>query len=328
MGLALALAVLPARAQEEDEVPRYDYALDEQTELTLTSHPKDPKTWTAELRAYGEPAQGQILSFNCEVKQQSKDLYLWKGEPIQTGFQNVIKKEVRIAGQPGDKKPLEVSTRSLTDDFSKPARIHGSFKLLNAKEREARVKKRFEQADAALADLLAKTLTEAGKAGEAKLKKAHQERLDLRMENAGGRDAEPNGVAYWNSMWTGTLDAIGFLRSYTGKNAPKGFAGSYRMANGNSLELEVVPEGLRFTISVRNPTDEKPGSIAGMARLFTNRANYKEPISKGDAAGPDPAELVFTQHGHIVHVEGRSTQEFSGKGVSFDGDYYKVVPRK
>jgi hypothetical protein len=322
--LALALFSTAARAQEEPEPPTtYEYALDEATELTLTAKPKDAKTWSAVLRMYGEPAQGQIFSFSGDLRLLTKDVYMWKGPsgPNQ--------KFVRVGGKPGDKTPLEVSTRYLVDDFAKPVRIHGTFKLLTPAESEARMKQRFEKADAALNELLTRTLAEVGKLGEAKLKDAQAERIKLRDTAAGGPEVEKSGLPYWTSMWTSTLDNLAFLRSYTGRQTPKGFAGSYRAANGNSLELAVAPdEGLKFTATVLHPAGEKTGVLTGTARLYGTRAIYKEPLSKKDAEGREPAEAVLMQRGHIVKLEAKNTDEFGGPGVSFDGEYYKVAPRK
>ncbi|HEV7401356.1 MAG TPA: hypothetical protein VGO11_00450, partial [Chthoniobacteraceae bacterium] len=315
-----------ARAQEEPlpdpGPPQYVYALDDQTELTLTFHPKDQKTWGAELRLYGEPAQGQIYSFTGDVRLLTKDVYEYKNGTPPT------QKQIRVAGKPGEKSPLEISTRNLTGDDSKPVRIHGTFKPVDDAALEARMKKRYEQADAALNDLLKRTLGEVGKSGEAKLKEAFAARLKLR-DAAVDPEADHKGLPYWTTMWNATLESVGFLRSYTGRFATKGFAGSYRMPNGNSLELEVVPEeGLKFTAAVLQHAEDKPGVLTGTARLFTTRAVYKEPANKKDAEGRTPVEATFTQHGHIVHLEAKNTDELAGHGVSFDGDYYKVVPRK
>jgi hypothetical protein len=322
----MAVALLPAaRAQEEPEPPpQYEYALDDLTELTLTSHPKDSKVWTADLRLLGEPAQGQIFSFSGEIRQVGRDVYEYKpgNGPNQ--------KSVRVAGKPGEKSPLEVSARNFTDDFTKPVHIRGTFKPLLPAEREARMKKRFEAADAAFNDLYTHMLTDAGKSGEPKLKQVKIERIYLRDEAAGGPDAEPAGLPYWTAMWSATLENIGFLRSYTGRNAPKGFPGSYRMANGNALEVEALADAgqVKFTVTVRHSADEKPGVLTGTARLAGSRVNYKESLSKEEARGRQPVEAVLTQRGHVIHVEAKNTSELSGAGVSFDGEYYKVAPRK
>ncbi len=106
--LALGLSLSPARAQEEPEPPQYVYALDDQTELTLTFRPKDQKSWGAELRLYGEPAQGQIFSFSGDLRLLTKNVYEYKNGTPPT------QKEVRVAGQPGEKSPLEVLTRNFT----------------------------------------------------------------------------------------------------------------------------------------------------------------------------------------------------------------------
>ena len=322
--LALLLGVLlAARAQEQPEPPpQYEYALDEVTELTLTFHPKDSKVWTAELRLLGEPAQGQIFSFTGDLRLLGKDVYEYKAAgPSNQPNQKLV----RLVGKPGEKTPVEITTRNLTDEFSKAVRIHGAFKPLNDTERETRMEKRFEAADGAFNDLYKRTLTEAGQAGEAKLKQAKIERIFLRDEQAGDPDATPTGLPYWSAMWTATLENIGFLRSYTGHNAPKGFAGSYRMANGNALDVEALPEQgqIKFTANLRHPAEEKPGVLTGTARLTGSRASYKEK----DAGGREPVEAVLTQHGHIMHLEARNTGELGGAGVSFDGDYYKLVPR-
>jgi hypothetical protein len=111
---------------------------------------------------------------------------------------------------------------------------------------------------------------------------------------------------------------------------PKGLAGSYRAANGNSLELELVLEQeLKFTATVLHPAAEKSGVLTGTARLYGTRAVYKEALSKKGAEGREPTEAVLTQHsGHIVHLEAKNTEELGGPGVSFDGDYYKLAPRR
>lgn len=321
LALALVLACCPprARAQEDEGPPQFVYFLDDATELTLTMHPKDTKTWTVELRQFGEPAQGQIFSFTGDLRQFSKDVYEYKAGTGPT------QKVVRVVGQPGEKKPLEVSTRSLVDDPTKPVHIHGTFKPMDDATREARAKKRYEMADKALTDLLTHTLAEVGKAGEAKLKEAHAERMKLR-DAAVDPEAERKGLQFWTTMWNGTLESIGFLRSYTGRLVPKGLAGSYQMANGNSLEVEAVnDQSVKFTARVLHPADEKTGVLTGTARLLGTRAVYKE-SSKKDAEGP---EAVLTQHsGHLIHLEAKNTDELGGPGVSFDGDYYKLAPRR
>jgi hypothetical protein len=320
LALVLACCPRPARAQEEPgPPPQYVYALDDQTELTLTFHPKDQKTWGAELRQFGEPAQGQVFSFTGDVRQLGKDVYEYKG----VGGPN--QKIVRVAGKPGEKSPLEVSTRSLTDDLSKPVHIHGTFKPIDDAAREARMKKRYEQADAALNDLLKRTLGEVGKSGEAKLNEAFTERLKLR-DSAVDPEADQKGLPYWTTRWNATLEAIGFLRSYTGRLVPKGLAGNYQAAKGNSLEVEVVNEqSVKFTARVLHPAAEKPGVFTGTARLYGTRAVYKESTKK-DAESP---EAVLTQHsGHLIHLEAKNTDELGGPGVSFDGDYYKLAPRR
>ncbi len=55
------------------------------------------------------------------------------------------------------------------------------------------MKKRYEQADAALTDLLKRTLGEVGKSGEAKLNEAFAERLKLR-DDAIDPEAELRGI--------------------------------------------------------------------------------------------------------------------------------------
>ncbi len=110
----------------------------------------------------------------------------------------------------------------------------------------------------------------------------------------------------------------------------KGLAGNYQMANGNSLEVEVVnDQSVKFTARVLHPAEEKSGVLTGTARLLGTRAVYKESLGKKDAEGREPTEAVLTQHsGHLIHLEAKNTDEFGGPGVSFDGDYYKLAPRR
>src|SRR3954462_14777061 len=106
VGLMLALALSGARAEEAPT--HFDYALDEQTELTLEPKGEDGSVWAMDLRRYGSAEQGAVLRDMGDLSQVSPGVFEWKFELDQKV------RSVTVTGKLGAGQPLMVTSKGLT----------------------------------------------------------------------------------------------------------------------------------------------------------------------------------------------------------------------
>lgn len=318
--LAAAIALWSGIAPAA-EPTHYDYALDEQTELTLEPKVGAPKTWAMDLRRYGSAEQGLVLRCMGDLEQASPGVYLYERLDKSDG----TNESVRVMGKLGVGQPLEIVGLRLRTYAGGETRIEGKFTALGPAQRLARAKQRWEKADVVLNQVYTRVKAEVGKAGEAKLREIQRGQLDRRDRHSLSEGhGEKNNPDYWDAMLNFTTSNISFLKIYTGRDVPKGLTGTYTDGVGGSLELEETTKGLKFSMSAVRKISLANGEIGGVARLKGNRATFKAELSKEEAAaGQKPAELTFTVNGHIVHVDAKNTGDYGGSGVYFDGDYYK-----
>src|SRR4051812_45496257 len=133
-----------ATAVAADAPTHFDYALDEQTELTLEPRGDGAKTWAMDLRRYGSAERGMVLRYMDDLEEVSPGVYVYVARNKEEG----IDENVRITGQPGSARALAVVTRGLKTRSGTAVKVEGEFKVIAAAERLARAKLRWEKADA------------------------------------------------------------------------------------------------------------------------------------------------------------------------------------
>lgn len=129
---------------------------------------------------------------------------------------------------------------------------------------------------------------------------------------------------YWDAMAILTKARAEFLQASFDNALPKGISGSYEDSYGGSLNLEERADGVAFQIDVvRGPTSHT-GGLAGLATLKDGVAVYKEQVQAGEDR--EPCELTFTfSRGHIVKIDGKSTEYYHGARAYFTGTYFKIA---
>ena len=325
--LLVGLTIARIARAADDSPSSYEFALDDQTELTLEPIVDNPKSWELDLRQYGTAAQGQVLVFMGRAEQKDSGLFELNNE--YDGKSHIV----RFRGNPA-KGPVEVTSENLLLDSGQPAKIAGTFQPITPAARLERTKSRWQKADAVLNEVYASVRAEVGKAGESKLRDLQRGRISIRDNRATfeahGAEKPESLPVYWDTMLGETVSNISFLKIYTGRDVPKGLTGSYGDASGGGgLDLEETPKGLKFSMTAVRGASLHEGEISGIAQLKGNRATYKQSSKEAAADGHKPAELTFTMSaGHIVHVDEKNTAYFGGAGVYFAGDYYKSGPLK
>jgi hypothetical protein len=327
--VAAILAAIGVQAAEDEGSKRYEYALDESTELSLEPRELDSKSWDMELRRYGAATEGVTLLFMGELKATGGDIYECTNDYDGTA------RTVRVSGKPGADQPLEITTTKLQLDSGVPLKIAGLFRPITAADRLGRATERWHKADKVLNEVYARLLKEVGKAGAPKLRELQRARIEMRDQRAAwntkGADHPDRMPAYWDTMLDYTVSNLELLRIYTGREIAKGWSGRYRDIGGGLMEIEQTKKGLKFSITAVRKMSDANGEIAGIARLQGDRAGYKEALTPQEKKEQDrePAELVFIlSGGHKVKVEEKNTDYFGGAGVYFAGDYFKLGPLK
>lgn len=325
MGAVFAVALSHSTTRAQETPTRFDYALDEQTELTLEPIVDDPRSWEMDLRRYGTAEQGTVLRYMGSLKETAPGVYAYQAEGEEKA------QTVRVAGQPGRGQPLQVTGQRLVTEKGVAAKVDGEYAPLTSAQRLARAKQRWEKADAVLNQVYAGVKGEVGKAGETKLRDFQRGQIQRRDDQAeydaiDHREHPTESAHYWDTMLTMTADNIAFLKIYSGRNVPKGLTGSYRDGKGGHLDLEETPKGLKFSIEVVRGRSSHTGEIAGVARLKGNSATFKDVLDREALkAGQKAGEITFSMRdGHIVHLDAKNTQDYGGANAYFDGDYYKA----
>jgi uncharacterized protein YecT (DUF1311 family) len=310
----------------QKEEPKVEYALDEATEMTLQPVPSEggDLLFEMELRRYGVPDRGQTFLASGRLVFVSEGVYEYRADEEQTGA------VVRVRGKPAGTEPLQVTSRNLQEWEGGAFELNGVFRPISPSERLQRAQQRHANADLALNAQYATTKSEVSNASARKLQEIQRDwlpRRDNRAEFA-GRNAEPpqQSTEYWDAMLEETATRIEFLRVYSGKAVPKGYAGQYRDFEGGTMDLEQTKGGWKFSITTVRGIGMSNGEISGRARQKGARAFYKETSPEENE---EPAELAFTfQEGHIITIQGKNTLAYHGHNAHFDGIYYKVGPLK
>ena len=192
-------------------------------------------------------------------------------------------------------------------------------------------RKKFEVADALLTTAYRETVAGLDKTKAAALKKQEAAWIDFREARSETLTIEHSPkisvdylqtMEYWQTMIAYTEERTEFLKTYTGKNVSPGINGDYTDSVDGDLQLEERPEGLFFTFSVVRGRAANTGQLTGIAQRKGNSAHYKG--DKVEGSKTPPCELTFTFiDGHIARVEEVSPDPEAGKGVHYDGVYYK-----